>query len=58
MQAVVDQQTVQEWAADLDALPARLALRFGRSEPRRRVRADVEGLLSPVERKHGWQVAE
>jgi SRSO17 transposase len=28
------------------------------SEPRRRVRAYLKGLLSPVERKNGWQLAE
>jgi SRSO17 transposase len=56
--ATVDRETVQGWAADLDGLHARLARRFGRAEPRRRVRAYVAGLLSPVERKNGWQVAE
>jgi SRSO17 transposase len=56
--ATVDRETVQGWAADLDGLHAWLARRFGRAEPRRRVRAYVAGLLSPVERKNGWQVAE
>ncbi|HEU5423282.1 MAG TPA: IS701 family transposase [Nitrolancea sp.] len=55
---MVDQGLVQAWAADLDALPARLGPRFGRAEPRRRVRAYGARLLSPVERKNGWQVAE
>jgi SRSO17 transposase len=58
MVGTVDQEMVQGWAADLDVLHARLGPRFGRAEPRRRVRAYVEGLLSPVERKNGWQVAE
>ena len=58
MVATVDQEMVPGWAADLDVLHARLGPRFGRAEPRRRVRAYVEGLLSPVERKNGWQVAE
>lgn len=58
MTATVDQATVQGWVAALDELHARLAPRFGRAEPRRRARAYVEGLLSPVERKNGWQVAE
>ena len=32
--------------------------RFGRAEPRRRAAADLRGLLAPVERKNGWQLAE
>jgi hypothetical protein len=27
-------------------------------EPRRRVRAYLQGLLSPMDRKNGWQLAE
>jgi SRSO17 transposase len=57
-QAVVDQWAVAGWAAELAALHARLRPHFGRAESRRRVRAYVEGLLSPVERKNGWQLAE
>ncbi len=41
------------WAADLDALHVRVALQFGRAEPRRRMRAYIGGLLTPVERKSG-----
>jgi SRSO17 transposase len=58
MRAVVDRRQVAGWAGELGALHARVAPRFGRAEPRRRVRAYVAGLLSPVERKNGWQVAE
>jgi SRSO17 transposase len=36
----------------------RLGPRFVRSEPRQRVRAYLAGLLGPVERKNGWQLAE
>ena len=32
--------------------------RFRRPEPRRRALAYLQGLLSPVERKNGWQLAE
>jgi SRSO17 transposase len=46
------------WARDLDDLVARLAPRFGRVEPRRRALAYLRGLLAPVERKNGWQLAE
>ena len=49
---------VAAWAAELDALMARVAGRFARPEPRRRAAAYVRGLLAPVERKNGWQLAE
>lgn len=49
---------VADWARGLDALAARIAPRFGRVEPRRRARAYLQGLLAPVERKNGWQLAE
>jgi SRSO17 transposase len=47
-----------DWARGLDALAARLAPRFGRVEPRRRASAYLRGLLAPVARKNGWQLAE
>jgi hypothetical protein len=34
------------------------APRFRRAEPRRRALAYLRGLLSSVERKNGWQLAE
>lgn len=46
------------WSAELAALMGRLGPRFGRAEPRRRAAAYVKGLLAPVERKNGWQLAE
>jgi SRSO17 transposase len=46
------------WVAGLDGLFARVADRFGRVEPRRQARAYLTGLLAPVERKNGWQLAE
>jgi SRSO17 transposase len=46
------------WAKGLDELAARLAPRFGRVEPRRRALAYLRGLLAPVKRKNGWQLAE
>src|SRR5258708_11254695 len=45
-------------ATELTALHARIAPRFGRSEMRRRARRYLAGLLGPVERKIGWQLAE
>src|SRR6187431_2114134 len=47
-----------DWAGELDALVEQIAPRFRRVEPRRRVRAYLGGLLAPVERKNGWQLAE
>jgi SRSO17 transposase len=49
---------VAQWADELQALHARIAPRFERAEPRRRVLAYLHGLLSHVERKNGWQLAE
>jgi len=46
------------WAAELERLGARLAPRFTRVEPRRRLLAYLRALLAPVERKNGWQLAE
>src|SRR5690242_6081120 len=52
------QETIVGWEAALRALHARLAPRFQRAEPRRRARGYLQALLSPVERKNGWQIAE
>ncbi|MGH9205846.1 MAG: IS701 family transposase [Acidimicrobiales bacterium] len=49
---------VQQWQAGLGEVQARIGPRFARSEQRTRVRAYLEGLLSPIERKNGWQLAE
>lgn len=49
---------VECWGDGLAALHARLGRRFVRAEPRRRALAYLRGLLSPVERKNGWQLAE
>jgi SRSO17 transposase len=52
------QAEVQGWAGGLDAVLGWIAPRFGRAEPRRRAAAYLRGLLAPVERKNGWQLAE
>jgi SRSO17 transposase len=49
---------VEHWADGLEALHARVGQRFARTEPRRRALAYLRGLLSSVERKNGWQLAE
>ncbi len=55
-QAELDE--VAAWAAGLEAMHARITERFTRPEPRQRALAYVKALLSPVERKNGWQLAE
>jgi SRSO17 transposase len=54
----VDEEHVQAWAAELEQLRRRIAPRFYRVEMRRRAGAFIRGLLSSVERKNGWQLAE
>ncbi|RYC28781.1 IS701 family transposase [Lichenibacterium minor] len=49
---------VADWLTGLDDIVDRIASRFGRSEPRRRAAAYLRGLLLPIERKNGWQLAE
>jgi SRSO17 transposase len=49
---------VVRWAQELVRLHARIAPRFARPEPRRRALAFVQGILSSIERKNGWQLAE
>ncbi len=49
---------VARWAKGIEGVHGRVAGRFHRSEPRRRALDYLRGLLSPVERKNGWQLAE
>ena len=49
---------IAAWQADLDALRDRLAPRFQRPEVRARAGRYLAGLLGPVERRNGWQLAE
>ena len=49
---------IEGWAASLEQVSDRIAPRFARAEPRRRALAYLRGLLAPVERKNGWQLAE
>lgn len=46
------------WSAAFDKLCERLGLVFARAETRVRAQAYLRGLLSPVERKNSWQLAE
>src|SRR5258708_1189034 len=49
---------LQAAAEEVPAVAARLGPRFARAEARRRAQVYLRGLLSPVERKNGWQLAE
>jgi hypothetical protein len=55
-QAILEE--VALWEAGLEALHARITSHFTRQEPRRRALAYLKGLLGPVERENGWQLAE
>jgi hypothetical protein len=50
-----EEEAAERWAGCLDEVHARIAGRFTRSEQRQRARAYLQGLLSPIERKNGWQ---
>ena len=49
---------VEGWATEFDRLLERVSSGFARPEVRRRAAAFVCGLLSNVERKNGWPLAE
>jgi SRSO17 transposase len=49
---------VCRWVQTLFRLHERLAPRFARPEPHRRVLAYLQGILSETSRKNGWQLAE
>src|SRR3954447_23353975 len=56
--AMIAMDEAADWARGLDARGEQIAPRFCRMEARRRARAYLAGLLCPVERKNGWQLAE
>jgi SRSO17 transposase len=47
-----------QWADSFEAFHARFGALFARRETRDQAAKYVRGLLAPVERKNGWQVAE
>jgi SRSO17 transposase len=55
---MTDVSEAEGWARGLDELAERLAPRFARAEARRRASAYLRGLLAPLGRKNGWQLAE
>jgi SRSO17 transposase len=56
--ATVTVADIYQWANALQQLHARIAPHFARPQPRQRALAYLQGLLSPIERKNGWQLAE
>ncbi len=45
-------------ASELEAVVGRVTGRFGRAEPRRRVREYVSGLVAGLPRSNGWTLAD
>jgi SRSO17 transposase len=58
MPNTVDRKMVRSWSEELDAVGELLSPHFARSEVRQRARNYLRGLLSVVERKNSWQLAE
>ncbi len=54
----LDPAEIRGWAVGLSALHQRIAKHFVRAEPRQQAYDYVRALLSPLERKNGWQIAE
>ncbi len=54
----VDLETVEEWGGELRVLHNRLRPYFVRSEAREQAIGYIQGLLSEIKRKNGWQLAE
>jgi SRSO17 transposase len=55
---VIEAGLVESWQFGLEEVFARIAGRFSRREPRLRAFAYVRGLLSGLERRNGWSLAE
>ncbi len=51
-------ETVHSWTQQFDQLAQRIAPHFARTEARELAKGYLQGLLSSVERKNGWQLAE
>jgi hypothetical protein len=56
--ADLDAAEIRGWAVGLSALHQRIAKHFARAEPRQQAYAYLRALLSPLERKNGWQIEE
>jgi len=51
-------EQAQQWADELQEVKELIGDRFSRSEARERALTYLRGLMSPAERKNGWQLAE
>jgi len=51
-------EQAQQWADELQEVKELIGDRFSRSEARERALTYLRGLMSPTERKNGWQLAE
>ncbi len=54
----LDVAEIRGWAVGLSALHQRIAKHFVRAEPRQQAYDYLRALISPIERKNGWQIAE
>jgi SRSO17 transposase len=54
----MDATAVGNWQAHFEQLALQIGSCFARGDLRRRATAYVRGLLGPVQRKNGWQLAE
>ena len=54
----LDAAEIRGWAIGLSALHQRIARHFVRAEPRQLAYDYLRALISPIERKNGWQIAE
>lgn len=54
----MQEKQLRAWRAEFEHLHECIADCFGRREPRARARVYLQGLLAPLERKNGWQLAE
>ncbi len=51
-------EEIEVWAKELNIVGTRIGARFERVEPRERAVRYIQGLMSDVARKNGWQLAE
>ncbi len=54
----LDTAEIRGWAVGLSAFHQRIAKHFVRAEPRQLAYDYLRALISPIERKNGWQIAE
>lgn len=55
---MMQEKQLRAWRTEFAHLHEHIADCFGRREPRERARGYLQGLLAPLERKNGWQLAE